>query len=261
MAVSSYGSATHTSGVVRILKDLDLDLTGRRRAHRRGHRRLGPHPLLFAPQPGRPPPRLVGGGGPADQGRPPVRGPRLGLPGVSDPAGVRGRATGWTPPSATATFRTSRSTRGRPVIRPPGLPWSLHEEGPAKPRRVRAARGRGGPAYLQRGPLRIEPEVHRPGRLRTGSGRAGPGRLRHHPRQQRSGDRQAQRRHQLRRAVPRPAHGRADEQDHHRRSRRQGHPLPLQPVAVGAPQLRVHSSSSSGCSSTCSTPCRGAARG
>jgi hypoxanthine phosphoribosyltransferase len=29
MAVSSYGSATHTSGVVRIVKDLDLDLTGR----------------------------------------------------------------------------------------------------------------------------------------------------------------------------------------------------------------------------------------
>jgi len=29
MAVSSYGSATKTSGVVRIAKDLDLDLTGR----------------------------------------------------------------------------------------------------------------------------------------------------------------------------------------------------------------------------------------
>ena len=29
MAVSSYGSSTSTSGVVRILKDLDLDLTGR----------------------------------------------------------------------------------------------------------------------------------------------------------------------------------------------------------------------------------------
>jgi hypoxanthine phosphoribosyltransferase len=29
MAVSSYGSATHTSGVVRILKDLEIDLTGR----------------------------------------------------------------------------------------------------------------------------------------------------------------------------------------------------------------------------------------
>jgi hypoxanthine phosphoribosyltransferase len=29
MAVSSYGSATKTSGVVRIVKDLDLDLTGR----------------------------------------------------------------------------------------------------------------------------------------------------------------------------------------------------------------------------------------
>jgi hypoxanthine phosphoribosyltransferase len=29
MAVSSYGSATRTSGVVRIVKDLDMDLTGR----------------------------------------------------------------------------------------------------------------------------------------------------------------------------------------------------------------------------------------
>jgi len=29
MAVSSYGNATRTSGVVRIVKDLDLDLTGR----------------------------------------------------------------------------------------------------------------------------------------------------------------------------------------------------------------------------------------
>jgi hypoxanthine phosphoribosyltransferase len=29
MAVSSYGSATRTSGIVRIVKDLDLDLTGR----------------------------------------------------------------------------------------------------------------------------------------------------------------------------------------------------------------------------------------
>ncbi|MBE0975709.1 hypoxanthine phosphoribosyltransferase, partial [Escherichia coli] len=29
MAVSSYGSGTKSSGVVRILKDLDADLTGR----------------------------------------------------------------------------------------------------------------------------------------------------------------------------------------------------------------------------------------
>jgi hypoxanthine phosphoribosyltransferase len=29
MAVASYGTATRTSGVVRIVKDLDLDLTGR----------------------------------------------------------------------------------------------------------------------------------------------------------------------------------------------------------------------------------------
>ena len=59
MAVSSYGSATHTSGVVRILKDLDLDLTGPARADRRGHRRLGLDPVLPAPQPGRPPPGVA----------------------------------------------------------------------------------------------------------------------------------------------------------------------------------------------------------
>ena len=29
MAVSSYGNATKTSGVVRIVKDLDIELTGR----------------------------------------------------------------------------------------------------------------------------------------------------------------------------------------------------------------------------------------
>ena len=40
MAVSSYGSATSSSGVVRILKDLDRDIAGRARAHRRGHHRL-----------------------------------------------------------------------------------------------------------------------------------------------------------------------------------------------------------------------------
>ena len=39
MAVSSYGTATKTSGVVRIVKDLDLDLSGRDVVARRGHRR------------------------------------------------------------------------------------------------------------------------------------------------------------------------------------------------------------------------------
>ncbi len=53
MAVSSYGAATKTSGVVRILKDLDHDLEGRRRPDRRGHRRLRPHAQLPAEEPAR----------------------------------------------------------------------------------------------------------------------------------------------------------------------------------------------------------------
>ena len=39
MAVSSYGSGTKSSGVVRILKDLDTDLAGPARPDRRGHHR------------------------------------------------------------------------------------------------------------------------------------------------------------------------------------------------------------------------------
>ena len=54
MAVSSYGSATKTSGVVRIVKDLDLDLIRPRRAARRGHRRQRPHPQLPAARTCRP---------------------------------------------------------------------------------------------------------------------------------------------------------------------------------------------------------------
>ena len=53
MAVSSYGSATRSSGVVRIIKDLDLDLTDRARADRRGHRRLRPHARVPPQEPRR----------------------------------------------------------------------------------------------------------------------------------------------------------------------------------------------------------------
>ena len=46
MAVSSYGQGTTSSGVVRILKDLDRDITGRHVVDRRGHRRLRPDAVL-----------------------------------------------------------------------------------------------------------------------------------------------------------------------------------------------------------------------
>ena len=39
MATSSYGASTESSGVVRILKDLDRSIEGRERPDRRGHRR------------------------------------------------------------------------------------------------------------------------------------------------------------------------------------------------------------------------------
>ena len=45
MAVSSYGSGTQSSGVVRILKDLDTDLR-QARPDRRGHHRLRTDPVL-----------------------------------------------------------------------------------------------------------------------------------------------------------------------------------------------------------------------
>ena len=46
MAVSSYGSATKTSGVVRILKDLDEEIAGRHVLLVEGHRRFRTHPPL-----------------------------------------------------------------------------------------------------------------------------------------------------------------------------------------------------------------------
>ena len=54
MAVSSYGSGTKSSGVVRILKDLDRDITGRHVLDRRGHHRLRPDAVLAAVATSRP---------------------------------------------------------------------------------------------------------------------------------------------------------------------------------------------------------------
>ncbi len=51
MAVSSYGSGTKSSGVVRILKDLDRDVGGPEHPRRRGHPGLGPDPVVAAEEP------------------------------------------------------------------------------------------------------------------------------------------------------------------------------------------------------------------
>ena len=53
MAVSSYGSSTDSSGVVRILKDLDPE-SPQGHPDRRGHHRLRPHPELPPQEPAQP---------------------------------------------------------------------------------------------------------------------------------------------------------------------------------------------------------------
>ena len=70
MAVASYGSATDSSGVVRILKDLDVAHRGPRCADRGGHRRLRAHVAIPTAQPRLAQPRLARGVLPAHQALP-----------------------------------------------------------------------------------------------------------------------------------------------------------------------------------------------
>ncbi len=62
MAISSYGAATDSSGVVRILKDLDINVAGRDVVVVGGHHRLGAHALVPHAEPHRPQACVVGGG-------------------------------------------------------------------------------------------------------------------------------------------------------------------------------------------------------
>ena len=71
MAISSYGDATDSSGVVRILKDLDINIEGPPRAHRRGHHRLRPDALVPDAKPRVARARLARGLRAADEARPP----------------------------------------------------------------------------------------------------------------------------------------------------------------------------------------------
>ena len=120
MAVSSYGNATRTSGVVRIVKDLDIDLTGPRRPHRGGHRRLRAHALVPAPHPRRPGRQHPRGVRPARARGPPEdrRGPALRR--ASGSRRSSWSATASTSPRSTATCPTSASSRARLARRPAG---------------------------------------------------------------------------------------------------------------------------------------------
>ena len=130
MAVSSYGSATRTSGVVRIVKDLELDLTGRHVLIVEDIVDSGPHPLLPAAQPGCPPPGLARGGRPADQGGTAVGRPRPGLRGLSHPSGVRGRVRARRGRALPQSPVRRRCTGRSPMNEAGGYPGALHEAEP-----------------------------------------------------------------------------------------------------------------------------------
>ena len=80
-----------SSGVVRILKDLDLDLTDRARPDRRGHRRLRAHARVPAQEPRGAGAGVARGVRAPGEGRPPDGRPRSQVRRVHDPARVRRR--------------------------------------------------------------------------------------------------------------------------------------------------------------------------
>ena len=80
-----------SSGVVRIVKDLDIDLSGRARAHRRGHHRQRPDARVPARATSRPATRPASRCAPCSCGRGCRRGPRPEVRGLRHPARLRHR--------------------------------------------------------------------------------------------------------------------------------------------------------------------------
>ena len=91
MAVASYGSATDSSGVVRILKDLDTPIEGRDVLIVEDIVDSGPHAPVPAAQPRRPRARLARGLRAADQARAPQGRPADPLRRLRDPEPLRDR--------------------------------------------------------------------------------------------------------------------------------------------------------------------------
>ena len=106
MAVSSYGSATDSAGVVRILKDLDAPIEGRDVLIVEDIVDSGLTLQYLLRNLGRARPGLAGGLRAADQARAPQgRAARRATSASRSPTASRS-ATAWTTPSATATFPT-----------------------------------------------------------------------------------------------------------------------------------------------------------
>ena len=108
MAVASYGSATKSSGVVRILKDLDASIEGRDVLIVEDIVDSGLTLSVPAAQSGGPQPPLAGGLRAPDQARAPKgRSTDRDMWGLRSRTGSRS-VTAWTTPSATATCPTWR---------------------------------------------------------------------------------------------------------------------------------------------------------
>ena len=111
MAVSSYGSGTKSSGVVRILKDLDTDISGRHVLIVEDIIDLRAHAQLDPQQPAVPGPGLPGDLHAAAQAGRRRRSPSTaGTSGSTSPTNSSS-ATAWTTTSATATCATSARSR------------------------------------------------------------------------------------------------------------------------------------------------------
>ncbi len=107
MAVSSYGSSTSSSGVVRILKDLDRDIHDRDVLIVEDIVDSGLTLSWLLRNLATPASAFVAGVHAAAQARGGRRQRRNRLRGLRHPQRLRGRATGWTTPNATATCRIS----------------------------------------------------------------------------------------------------------------------------------------------------------
>ena len=150
MEVSSYGgTATESSGLVRILKDLSGEHRRRGRPDRRGHHRHRPDPELPDPLPAREEPGLAPHLHAARQARPPAGGDPRGLHGLRHPRPVRRRlraglrgvlpepARAWASCARRSTPRSRRSDDASAPARPRA--HAGRDRGRAHGRRLRAA--------------------------------------------------------------------------------------------------------------------------
>ena len=123
MAVSSYGSATDSSGVVRILKDLDASIAGRDVLLVEDIVDSGLTLHYLLQQPARPRPAVARGLRAADQARAQTGRSADPLRRVRDPEPVRDRLRARSRPALPQPRLRRRVAGHRTLVKPPIYPW------------------------------------------------------------------------------------------------------------------------------------------